>query len=212
MGGAFYNMQLLRLPALKTLKIEWECVGKYGAHTRRLVQVTKGWECALRQLDLSLSGFDQGGVVEWLKAPEMSTLRSLKLHWETHVEHLWDKEFSSDLFVAMTATPGKNPLLPKLRSLTIEDTPLDFSPDVVIRMLASRWDNGADFLLKSCVVNARAVDNPAWRVTEEHQAALRLWRERGYTVELGVIEVAEEEEDEDAALERMKEEHIFRAI
>lgn len=211
---AFYNMMLLRLPALKTLSIEWERSPEGDAYVRP-AEATKGWECALRQFNVSLVGFRQEYLADWLKAPEMSTLRSLKLHWEHH----WvvvDRELSSDLFVAMTATQGKEPVLPKLRSLVVEDTPLGFSPDVIIRMLASRWDDGADFPLKSCVVNARVSENTVWHVTEEHEAALRRWRERGYTVELGISASAAEEEDEDDEKEPttdyMGRELIFRAV
>lgn len=61
-------------------------------------------------------------------------------------------------------------------------------------MLASRWDESAHFPLQSCVVKVWVLDDSEWNVTEEHETNLRLWRERGYKVELGISEGTREEE------------------
>jgi len=179
---AFQNMQLLRLPALKSLKLEWGSTWEDGYPENHLAQATAGWGCELEELDVWLGGFEEESLMEWIGTEQLSSLRRLRLHWEYHSER-----FSSDLFEAMTATPGSKPILPNLESLFIGDTPLNVSADVVIDMLASRWNGKADFPLKSCVVNVR-LPSSDWHVTQEQEASLALWRARGYKVELETSE------------------------
>ncbi|KAJ3523852.1 hypothetical protein NMY22_g11256 [Coprinellus aureogranulatus] len=183
----FNNMRLLRLPALKSLRIEWGSTWEDG-YTNRLAHAMKDWGCELEELDLWLGGFPENSLAGWIgESPEaFRSLRSLKMHWEYH-----SQLFSSDLFEAMSATQDYTPVLPTLESLVVQDTPLEFSPDVMIKMLSSRWDSGGQYPLKSCVINVRLLEGSRWRVTGEHETTLEMWRKRGFKVEFGVSRPAE---------------------
>lgn len=174
---AFQNMQLLRLPALKSLKMEWGSTWEDGYPYNRLAQATGGWGCELEELDVWLGGFEEESLMEWLATEQFVSLRRLRLHWEHH-----DESLSSDLLKAMTATPEDKPIFPNLESLFIGDTPLNISADDVINMLTSRWDEGVNFPLQSCIVSVRS-PNSDWKV-EDHKANIALWRSQGYKVEL----------------------------
>lgn len=111
---AFHDMQLLHLPALKSLKLEWGSTWEDGYPYNRLAMATKGWGCQLEELDVWLGGFEEESLTEWIRAGQLSSLRRLKLHWEWHTEG-----FSSVLFKPMTATEENDPVLPNLESLIV---------------------------------------------------------------------------------------------
>ncbi|KAJ3538624.1 hypothetical protein NMY22_g5087 [Coprinellus aureogranulatus] len=179
----YLNMRLLRLPALKSFILNWE----FSTRKRRydnihLPNATQGWGWEPEVLDLRLGSLEQGTIVEWLR--NLPSVVSLKLHWKSQGEKLLPR-----LFEQMTSSLDSDQvILPNLESLVVEDTLLQFQPDIIIRMLQSRWDATIASPLRACIVNARRSKNPHWHLTRDNKARLEAWKRRGYTVRLQATE------------------------
>ncbi|KAJ3549204.1 hypothetical protein NMY22_g982 [Coprinellus aureogranulatus] len=150
-------------------------------------EATTGWGCdELEELDVWIGLIEQTSLIEWFA--RLTSLRTLKLHWEFHSEGL-----KNDLWKAMTVELGKDTILPNLETLVVEDTRMEMGcTDAIIDMVSSRWDCGATSPLKKCMITVRTYeedhpyydedcDTDEWDYPEGVDTTLEEWREEGFT-------------------------------
>ncbi|KAF6753375.1 hypothetical protein DFP72DRAFT_1170826 [Ephemerocybe angulata] len=179
----------LRVPELRTLVLKI-----------RTARPTRGFEfdiypcisqsgCQLSELTIDGASLKEKVFMDCLRLlPTLDTLQLSKNAWlNAQREFIGLGPTSLSLMIA--ASPDGLLMLPNLRALTFAGSDAEFSAELVVEVLASRWDNLGDNLethatLQSVTIIPERGDASLWRVEKDQQAVFESWRRQGYGVKV----------------------------
>ncbi|KAF5340973.1 hypothetical protein D9611_005889 [Ephemerocybe angulata] len=178
----------LRLPELRILVLKLALSMPTDGFQFDIYPCISQSGCQLSELTIEGASLEETVLIECLRLlPTLHTLKLSNNAW-LNAQAVLIGLGPTSLYLMMAAVPNGLLMLPNLRALTFVGSDAEFSAELVVEVLASRWDNFGDNLeahstLQSVTIIPERGD-ASWVVTKDQQAVFENWRRRGYSVKV----------------------------
>ncbi|KAF6753373.1 hypothetical protein DFP72DRAFT_405541 [Ephemerocybe angulata] len=180
-------LNLLRPPALRTLVLKLAKSAPFKGFEFDIYPCISQSGCQLSELTVEGASLEETVLIDCLRLlPSLRTLRLSENTW-FNAEGDFTPLGPTSLSLMIAASPNGLLMLPNLRALTFAGSDAEFSAELVVEVLASRWDNlgddfGAHATLQAVTIIPERGDASLWEVDKDQQAIFENWRRREYSV------------------------------
>ncbi|KAF5341166.1 hypothetical protein D9611_005898 [Ephemerocybe angulata] len=179
----------LRLPELRTLVIKIGQSPPLKSFELDIYPCISQSCCQLSELTIEGAFLEPTVFINSLRLlPSLRSLRISYNSWGTPQTTYTASGEPAPLSLIMTAGPDALLMLPNLREVTFDPSSVGYSAEVVVGLLASRWDNlgdnvGALATLQSVTIRPEHeyMNESPWVVSKYQEVVFENWRQRGYS-------------------------------
>ncbi|KAF6745021.1 hypothetical protein DFP72DRAFT_59422 [Ephemerocybe angulata] len=179
----------LRLPELRTLVLKLALYMPTDGFQFNIYPCISQSGCQLSELTIEGASLEEKVFVDCLRLlPALHTLQLSMNAW-LNAQADFISLGPTSLSLMMAAGPDGLLMLPNLKTLTILGSLVECSDELVVELLASRWDNvegddGELATLQSVTIIPERGHPCLWEVSKDQVAVLDNWRRRGYSVKV----------------------------